>query len=163
VPSDEVDEALINAAMAVSRSLVAITVRSISSAPVEITVPQFRALVLLEERQPMTMAEIATELGLSPSSCTRLVERLERKSFVSRQPSSVSRRNVDVRLEPAGDALVASVMFHRRRELIRLLADIEESKVASVQEAFAIVARLAGEAIDVNSSIAGTDPESAAD
>ena len=111
----------------------------------------------------MTMAEIATELGLSPSSCTRLVERLERKSFVSRQPSSVSRRNVDVRLEPAGDALVASVMFHRRRELIRLLADIEESKVASVQEAFAIVARLAGEAIDVNSSIAGTDPESAAD
>lgn len=151
----DVDEQLVAAVMAVSRALVAVTARTIIAGPYEVTLAQYRALVVLTEHQPRTMAEIAGALGLSPSSCTRLVERIERKGLVRRSPSPESRRQVDLHLEPEGEQLVASVMAERREAIEVLLAGLPESRVASVRRAFTDVAKLAGEPIEVTGPLAG--------
>ncbi|MEZ5203529.1 MAG: MarR family transcriptional regulator [Acidimicrobiales bacterium] len=151
----EVDEQLVAAAMAVSRALVAVTARTITAGAQEVTLAQYRALVVLTEHQPRTMAEIAGVLGLSPSSCTRLVERIERKGLVRRSPSPESRRRVDLHLEPAGELLVATVMAERRRAIQELLAGLPASRVASVRRALTEVAELAGEAVEVAGPLAG--------
>jgi len=144
-----VDEQLLASLMAVSRALVAMAASSIEASPVEITLNQYRALVVLASRAPIPMVELARELALSPSSLSRLVDRLERKGLVRRAPSSSSRRSTDLRLEPAGEALVAAVMVERRRQFVELLSGLPPRGQAGLRRSFEAMARIAGEPVAV--------------
>lgn len=156
---DEIDEGLVAAVLAVSRILVAVSAASIEASPVQVTLAQYRALVVLAGRTPIRMVDLARELHLSASSATRLVERLERKGLVSRTMSAESRRSIDLRLEPAGEGLVSQVMTERRRLVEALLADLPERRRASMKRAFEDLARLAGEPVaDVPVSLLGRGP-----
>jgi DNA-binding MarR family transcriptional regulator len=144
----EVDEQLMAALLAASRVLVAMAAGSIEASPVEVTLNQYRALVVLATRGPVQMAELGRELAISPSSATRLVERLERKDLVVRSVSETSRRSIDLTLQPRGEELVASVMAERRRQFDALLDAVPERRRRSMQRAFADLARLAGEPVE---------------
>lgn len=145
---DELDEGLVAAVLAVSRVLVAVSAASIEASPIDVTLIQFRALVVLATSSPIHMVDLARALELSASSTTRLVERLERKGLVSRSMSETSRRSIDLRLEPAGEDLVAQVMAERRRRLEDLLRELPERRRAAVKRAFGDLATLAGEPVD---------------
>lgn len=134
--------------LAASRVLVAMSAASIEASPVEVTLNQYRALVVLATRSPIRMVDLARELHLSASSATRLVERLERKELVARSTSETSRRSIDLRLEPAGEQLVALVMAERRRQFAELLADVPERRRAGMRRAFEDLATRAGEPVD---------------
>ena len=47
-------------------------------------------------------------VGLSPTSMTRLVDRLESRGLVSRHRQAHDRRLVEIQLEPAGEALLSA-------------------------------------------------------
>jgi len=142
--------------LAVSRVLMAMSASSIEASPVEVTLNQYRALVVLTARSPIRMADLARELALSASSATRLVERLERKGLVTRVMSETSRRSVDLRLEPAGEQLVAWVMAERRRQFAALLAEVPDRRRDAMRRAFEDLAALAGEPVaDVSAALQG--------
>jgi DNA-binding MarR family transcriptional regulator len=147
VEAVDLDERLIAALLATTRVLVAMSASSIEGSPVEVTLNQYRALVVLAGRSPIHMAELAHELALSPSSATRLVERLERKGLVSRSMSTTSRRAIDLRLEPAGEQLVAQVMAERRRQLVAILDQVPARRRGALCRAFEELARVAGEPV----------------
>ena len=113
----------------------------------DVTLNQYRALVVLASRSPIRMSDLADELSLAPSSATRLVERLERKGLVVRAMSETSRRAIDLRLEPAGEQLVARVMAERRRQFEDLLAGVSDRRKATMRRAFEDLARLSGEPV----------------
>lgn len=136
------------ALLAASRVLVAVSARSLESSPADVTLNQYRALVVLSTQSPIHMTDLAHELSLSPSSATRLVERLERKGLVARTMSETSRRCIDLWLEPAGVDLVGQVMAERRRIFEELLADVPERRLATMRRAFEDLARLAGEPVE---------------
>lgn len=136
---EEVAEAL----LAASTALVAVAARSLASVADDVTLPQFRALVVLTEA-PRAMSELATELSCSPSTATRLCDRLVRKGLVTRGPRAESRREVEVRVSAAGKRVVTDVRNRRRRELTRIVAAVPPSKrgaVISSLNAFAEAAR----------------------
>jgi DNA-binding MarR family transcriptional regulator len=141
VPDDELVDAIVTA----SRALVAIAARSLESSPIDVTLSQFRALVLLSVRDAMRMSEVGLELGLLPSSTTRLVERLERKALVERQPSPASRRSIVLHLTPLGAEVVDGVMAVRRREIADVVARIPASRRASLRAGFERFAAASGE------------------
>src|SRR5918998_4998879 len=68
---------------------------------IELTMPQLRALGLLG-RAPQRMGDLAAYLGISLSSATSLVERLEGKGLVERTHDPVDRRVVHCHLTADG-------------------------------------------------------------
>lgn len=82
----------------------------------EITVTQLSVLRALREGA-QAAGRLGREVGLSPASMSRLVDRLERRGLVSRHRESDDRRRVEIQLEPAGERLVAQITIVRGSHL----------------------------------------------
>ena len=101
-----------------SRALVGVAARSLARVEDDVTLVQYRALVLLD-RGPRNVGSLARALDIHPSTATRLCDRLEDKGLVERGTSADNRREVSVVLSRSGHRLVESVMKERRRALAR--------------------------------------------
>ncbi len=97
---------LVDALLSASRAMVAISARSLADLDAEVTLPQFRAPVVLASRGPQRIVDIASALGVNPSTGTRMCDRLVAKKLVRRYRSSADRRKVRLTLTEAGRALV---------------------------------------------------------
>jgi DNA-binding MarR family transcriptional regulator len=133
------------ALMAASRAFVGITARSLASLDADVSLPQFRALVVLAVRGPQRPADISTELNVAPSTGTRTCDRLVRKGLVRRTRTPTDRRIVRLRLTPAGRRLVDEVTGRRRDELAAIVAATAEHWPPAVTAALHAFAEAAGE------------------
>lgn len=114
---DELTEVLLVA----SRAFVAITARSLADLE-DVTVPQFRCLVVLSGPDYVTVGVLATELDIHPSTATRMCDRLVRKGLIVRQPRrGGDRREVSLVLTGRGRRLLEWVTRRRQRELARIV------------------------------------------
>ena len=98
--TDELADAVLDA----SRVLVAVAARSLAAAPSDVTLPQYRVLVILATRGPQRPSDLAAEVGVAASSITRMCDRLVRKKLVRRRLRPSNRREyvVDItRCRPA--------------------------------------------------------------
>jgi H+/Cl- antiporter ClcA len=119
--ADEVDTAT-DALLTASRALVAVAARSLAGID-DVTLPQFRALVILTRPTTVTVGDLAGALDVHPSTATRLCDRLERKRLIRRRPGAApDRRETTVDLTAAGRRLVARVTDRRRRDLAAIAA-----------------------------------------
>ncbi|MFF6997309.1 MarR family winged helix-turn-helix transcriptional regulator [Streptomyces sp. NPDC008313] len=122
-PSDldrEAEEVTV-AVMAASRLVVAISARALASTADVLTLPQLRALVVLSTCGPVKLATMASTLGVNPSTALRMAERLESLDLVDRKTNPDNRREVVLRLTPAGQDMVDRVLTHRRTEVRALV------------------------------------------
>lgn len=138
---DEVVQATFDA----SRALLAIIARSLESALEEVTLAQFRVLVVLTHDGPLRMGALAERVGVSPSTLTRTVERMIAGQWAARESSPTSRREVVVTASDKGAALVEDVMQRRKDELRVILADLPPSRREQVQRSLGAFASAAGE------------------
>ena len=144
-PAVPADDELVDTVLAASRALVAVAARSLAAAGDEVTLPQYRALVVLAAAGPQGMAELAAALAVNPSTATRLCDRLVRKGLVRRHRQAGDRRLVRIALTAAGRDLVAEVTRRRRAELARLLGALPPGQHEPVIAAFRAFAAAAGE------------------
>ena len=84
----------------------------------EITLTQVQVLRALRDR-PQTLGKLGQSIGMSPTSVTRVVDRLERRGLVSRRRESDDRRLVQLHLEPAGERLMGEIRVLRGSDLHR--------------------------------------------
>lgn len=116
VPS-EIEENLLNA----SRIMVNILAEALlREGGEQITAPQFRILDMVANLTGKP-AEIARMLGISPPAVTFLLERLEMKGLLRREPGTSDRRRVEIALTGKGADLVRRVNARRRRLLHAIL------------------------------------------
>jgi DNA-binding MarR family transcriptional regulator len=115
---------VVDALLSASRAMVGLAARSLAGSGADVTLPQFRALVVLAARGPQRGADIAAELGVNPSTGTRMCDRLVRKGLVRRARTTGDRRVVRLTLTAAGRHLVTDVTHRRREELTRIVAAI---------------------------------------
>lgn len=141
-------EEIIDVVLSASRALVAIAARSLSGVDDEVTLPEYRAVVFLCIRGAVTMGELATELGTSPSTATRLCDRLVAKGLIERQVQAENRRKVEVAVDPSGRRLVDEVTDRRRVEIERIVANISPRERSAVVRAMRTFGQAAGEAPD---------------
>lgn len=135
--------------MAASQVLVAMAARSLAeTTDTDVTLPQFRALVVLAVRGARRPSDLGTELGVDPSTATRMCDRLVRKDLIAREHSTVDRRAVQVDLTESGRALVATVMARRRREMEGLVAAVPVEYHPAVITALQALVDAAGAAPD---------------
>jgi DNA-binding MarR family transcriptional regulator len=117
-PLDGITDALLTA----SRLLVAISSQSIAVIDENITISQFRTLVILSNRGPINLATLAGLLGVQPSAAGRMVDRLVSAGLIDRMPHPTSRRELLAALTPRGAEVVQKVTVRRRAEIARIVA-----------------------------------------
>ncbi len=133
-----------DAVLLASRALVGVAARSLAEVEDEVTLPQFRALVVLATGD-RNLGELAEALDVHPSSATRLCTRLEAKGLITRRAASQSRRELLVQLTGEGRSVVDSVTRRRRREIARIVARIPARDRRVLVHALGVFADAAGE------------------
>ena len=113
-----------------------------------VTLPQYRALIALAAHGPQRVTDLAEELGVHPSSATRMCDRLERSGLVDRTVAVGNRREVEVHLTRSGRALLDRVTTARRREIARIVKDVPPSLRSAVVKGLQTFSDAAGEVPD---------------
>lgn len=144
--SDAELDAVTDAVLLSSRALVAVASRSIAAVDDDVTLPQFRALVVLEgEADGLKVGALANELRIQPSTATRLCDRLVGKGFVERRLDPNNRREVTIVLTDAGRSLVGHVTERRRAEIASIMSKVSSAQQAAIVEALTAFRVAAGE------------------
>ncbi|MDA1096000.1 MAG: MarR family transcriptional regulator [Chloroflexi bacterium] len=108
----------------------------------ELTMPQFRALVLLRQG-PRRMSEISSHLGTGLSSATSMVDRLLNKGLVEREHDPDDRRVVTCQLTAVGQAEVERFWRIGRTQVEGLAAELPLDDLTNVVHAMEILASAA--------------------
>jgi DNA-binding MarR family transcriptional regulator len=122
-----------------------VAARSLATVAEDVTLAQYRALVVLASRGSQRLADLALALAVEPSTATRMCDRLVRKGLVARRRSSGDRRTVRVSLTVAGAALIAEVTRGRRAEVARIMRRLPKAQRPVVLGALRAFADAAGE------------------
>ena len=138
---------VVDAVLAASRVFVAVASNALADLTPEVTLPQFRALVLLEGRGAMTVGELADELGVAPSTASRMCDRLVAKKLVRRALDRTNRRRVRLTLHAAGHDLIAASTRRRTQQIARLIRTIppaEQERLAAALNVLVAAAEASG-------------------
>ena len=136
---------VVDAVLRASRALVAVAARSLAAVDHDVTLAQYRALVVLASRGPQSSGELAVALGVHASTATRMCDRLVAKRLVGRATSPTDRRAVELRLTPRGRALVDSVTARRREEIAAIVARVPAAQRRTMVGALHAFGEAAGE------------------
>lgn len=134
--------------MAASRALVGIAVVSLGVLDDDdVTLSQFRALLLVGEGRAQVAGDLATALGIHPSNSSRMVDRLAAKGLLARQEGD-DRREMRLELTEQGWGVVAHVLDARRVALAAVLDQLDDAEVTALGAALGRFAEAAGERAD---------------
>jgi DNA-binding MarR family transcriptional regulator len=136
---------LVDALLSISRVLVGLAARSLADLDAEVTLPQYRALVVLASRGPQRAVDLAGELSVSPSTATRMCDRLVGKKLVRRARLAANRREVRLTLTASGRRLVDKVTERRRAEIDRIVSVLPEQPTEEVVRVLRSLTEAAGE------------------
>jgi DNA-binding MarR family transcriptional regulator len=138
-------DSVVDAVLSASRVLVAVAARSLSDVAEEVTLTQYRTLVVLASRGPQNLAGLAEAVGVTPATATRMCDRLVRKDLVRRRTERGDRRQLRVALTEKGRSLVDAVTDRRRREIGLLMKDIPSEEQVVLIQALGRLTTSAGE------------------
>jgi DNA-binding MarR family transcriptional regulator len=138
-------DSVIDSVLSASRVLVAVAARSLSDVAEEVTLTQYRTLVVLASRGPQNMAGLAEAVGVTPATATRMCDRLVKKKLIVRRSERGDRRQVRLALSKTGLDLVTAVTSRRRQEIEKIIDAVPTEERAVLVQALGRFAAAAGE------------------
>jgi DNA-binding MarR family transcriptional regulator len=141
---DDVD-AVTSAVLTASRLFVAISARALAAVDEQVTLPQFRMLVVLSAHGETKLAALARHLGVNPSTAMRMVDRLVAAGLLDRQVNPADRRENVLRLTAPGHRVVDEVTAHRRAEIAAIVTRMPADQRAGLVVALRAFADAGGE------------------
>jgi DNA-binding MarR family transcriptional regulator len=114
------------------------------AAELDLSLSQIRALLALwRAEEPLSLGELAREVGLSDAAAVRMVDGLLRGGLVVRREDGRDRRIKRITLGDAGDEAVRRLVAAKRDGLERFARALEPDELVALTGAFEpIVARL---------------------
>ncbi|MCP3424453.1 MarR family winged helix-turn-helix transcriptional regulator [Nocardioides pinisoli] len=125
-PAAQADLRAAQALLDLSRVLMGITLRAVAAAPVALTVPQHRVLLMIATDGPRRVGALAEDLGVNQSNASRIVDRLVGQGLVRRTSDSDDRRASLVELTREGRRVLRAVHEHRLAALLDVVAGVPE-------------------------------------
>jgi len=138
-------DSIVDAVLSASRVLVAVAARSLGDVAEEVTLTQYRTLVVLASRGPQSLAALAEAIDVTPPTATRMCDRLVRKGLVLRRHGRGDRRLVRLSLAEKGQVLVDAVTERRRAEITDLLKAIPKEQQTALVDSLRRLSAAAGE------------------
>ena len=109
--------------------------------PWGVTPHESRALRVIGEHEPTRLGVVAQHLRIAPRSVTDVVDSLEARGFVAREPDPSDRRATRVALTTRGRTVLAELDAARRADHESYFADLSERDRAAL-------ARILGRLVD---------------
>jgi DNA-binding MarR family transcriptional regulator len=113
------------------------------AAPDELTLQQWRAMVVIGRADAVRISDVASEIGISLPSASRLVARLDDRGYVSMTRDDRDRRVIRISLTARGSRVRRAVIQHRRFLVLAALggsgvsvSDALAEELATLAEAF---------------------------
>ena len=114
--------------------------------PIGLTYPQYLVLLVLWEREDVTVSEIGQKLFLDSGTLTPLIKRLEAMKLVNRKRGTEDEREVRITLTPNGEELKADVLDARRHVACRL--GMSEPEILALRsDLMALIGRLGNDCL----------------
>jgi len=107
----------------------------VALAAFDLTPSQFLMLFRLRDHSELSGAALARDIGVRPQSIIGLIQPLERKGLLEREPSPKPQRILHMRLTVAGKRLLAEAMRTASRIEGDMLADLDNKQVTALQDA----------------------------
>lgn len=133
-----------DAFLAASRALVGVSARSLADVE-DVTLPQYRALVVIAGQDGVTVRQLAQRLDIHPSTATRLCDRLVRKGLIRRAERDADRREIEIVLAAKGRRLVDRVTERRRDALAAIAQQMSADQLRHAVVGLRAFAEIAGE------------------
>jgi DNA-binding MarR family transcriptional regulator len=143
-PRDDVD-AVTSAVLTASRLLVAISARSLTAVEEQVTLPQFRMLVVLATHGEMKLVSLAGRLAVNSSTAMRMADRLTAAGLIDRRVNPANRREIALRLTESGGRIVDDVTAHRRGEIAAIVTRMPGDQRAGLVSALRAFTDAGGE------------------
>lgn len=139
----EVPNALVDALERLIVGAVGMTALALSEAelPVDLTLPQWRVLVIVTESDGLRVGEIAGRVGVGLPSASRLIRRLEDRGLVTTERDESDRRATLVRATDQGRRVRTTLVRKRRRLIADALEATSEPLPASSVDVVVAIAK----------------------
>lgn len=149
---DLVDADLVDEVENAARGLLGVSIRAMGAVdPMSPT--QLRALMLLHAIGPTNLSALATSMGVTASSASRLVDRLAAAGHLERTVAAHSRREIRLELSRVGKRIVMRHERARHAAFADLLAAMEPNEREALLLGLRAVSRIAGEATHAQAAL----------
>ncbi len=128
--------------------------RQLAAAEIGLSLTEVTALSHVHEVGEIGPGELAAKLGLSNSSVTALVDRLEARGLIERSPHGSDRRRLVLVPTPAG----AEVVDHQLEQLSVLVGLVPVSEAAGIARALRVLAATIHTATAADPTLLKVDP-----
>jgi DNA-binding MarR family transcriptional regulator len=131
---------------ALTRVLVGVAWDSAHAAPVGMTFPQTRLLLVLRDLGKVPSARLAEAMGVNASSITRHADKLEARGYLHRGTDERNRSVVTLEVTEAGQEVAGHVLARRHAALGAVLGRLdEEQRTSATDTARAVIAAAVAE------------------
>lgn len=141
---DNALDTLTDAMMHASRALVTTSMREVSRDAPDLTVHEYRSLVVLVMHGAQRPSDVATKLGTSKATATRLVDRMVAKGLFEKYQDPDDGRAMLCTLSEKGEALVTELFASRRAAFAGLFRDMPPAETEILTRALIAMARALG-------------------
>ncbi len=107
-----------------------------------LTAPQMLLLQTLRDQGDITIGELARNMSLSQATVTTIIDRLEKRSLVSRERSSQDKRKVHAVLTDAGLEILKNAPTPLQEHFTRQFTDLQEWERTMIISALQRVAQM---------------------
>ena len=105
----------------------------------DLTIPQIKALALLQHQGPLRMGNISTSLGTALSASTSIVDRLVDKELVERAQDPDDRRVVLCQLTEQGRGSMEQFWRIGRMRILEVVERLEVGQLETVVQGFELL------------------------
>jgi DNA-binding MarR family transcriptional regulator len=110
-----------DAVLATCRLLVALSAQSMAVVADLVDPTQVRVLVITASRGPISLGELAEAASLTPSTASRLCDRMVARGLLDRSDDPTNRRALNLTLTKDGRSVVEKMIAHRRTAINAIL------------------------------------------
>jgi DNA-binding MarR family transcriptional regulator len=137
-----------DAVLASCRLLVAISARSVAAVADVVDPTQVRVLVITASRGPISLGELADAAGLTPSTTSRLCDRMVASGLLDRHDDPTNRRALNLTLTQDGRTVVEKMITHRRTAIEAILNRLPRHRRTELADLLAQFNAVGGEPVE---------------
>ena len=108
----------------------------------DLSIPQFRTMAFVQRNPDASLSDLADHLGLTLPSVSKLVDGLVKQKLISRQESTVDRRQLRLVLTPNGESIVNSVREGALANLTKIISRLSRDELGTIQQAMELLSPL---------------------
>lgn len=105
----------------------------------DLSIPQFRALRFIQRNPDSSLSDLASHLGLTPPSVSKLVDGLVKQDLIGRQESFDDRRRLMLVLTHNGESIINTARASAQANLVKTLSFLSNEELNTVHLAMDIL------------------------